>query len=184
MIPAHLTPGVLPGLDETAHRMAIPGEDTDPVSSPENASAAAESGEQRWSSSQAGMRDLLPPDDDTVQPRRGRRKVGPEPPAHQETATEDEHVGQYYLDNGDWKAALSRYESALVLDPDNPDVYWGLAESERGLGQFAEARDNYRKVAIYDPGSRHARKARKYLADPRIANAKPQQVAQAPATQP
>ncbi len=164
--------------------MAIPDEDIDPVSSPEDASAAAERGEQNWSSSQAGLGNLLPPDGDATPSGRHRRTAAPEPPAHQETATEDEHVGQYYLDNKDWKAALSRYESALVLDPDNPDVYWGLAEAERGLGRFAEARDNYRKVMIYDPGSHHAKEARKALADPRLAGAKPQQVAQAPAAQP
>jgi tetratricopeptide (TPR) repeat protein len=81
-------------------------------------------------------------------------------------------VGKYYLDNKNWKAALSRFESALVLDPDNPDVYWGLAESQRHLGNFADARANYQKVVDYDPDSRHGKDARKALKDPEIANAK------------
>ena len=85
---------------------------------------------------------------------------------------------RYYLDNKDWKAALSRFQSALVLDPDNPDVYWGLAEAERHLGNFADARANYQKVMDYDPGSRHAKEARKALQDPDFANAKPPQPAQ------
>ena len=184
MIPAHLEPGTIPGEEDAVRRIAIPDSDDDPVHSPEDAAAAAESGERQWSSSQAGMRDLLPPAGDAAQPRRRRDQAGTEALIPHETATEDEHVGAYYLSNGDWKAALSRYESALVLDPDNPDVYWGLAESQRHLGQFAEARDNYRKVMIYDSGSRHAKEARKALADPRIANAKPQQVAQTPAARP
>jgi tetratricopeptide (TPR) repeat protein len=95
------------------------------------------------------------------------------PAVHQESAAEDENVGKYYLDNKDWRAALSRYESALVLDPDNPDVYWGLAESQRHLGQFADARTNYLKVMEYDPGSRHAKDAKKALEEPELANAKP-----------
>ena len=67
----------------------------------------------------------------------------------------------------------------LVLDPDNPDVYWGLAESERHLGRFADARENYQKIMEYDPGSHHAKEASKALKDPEIANAKA-----APALQP
>jgi hypothetical protein len=57
-------------------------------------------------------------------------------------------------------------------------VYWGLAEAERHLGNFGDARANYQKVMDYDPGSRHAKEARKALADPDIANAKPPQSAQ------
>lgn len=173
VIPAHLSPGMIPGEDEESRGMAIPTADTDPVLSPEDAAADAQSGEQDWSSSQAGMRDLLPPTGDEMQPGRHKDKSGTEPLIPHETASDDEHVGEYYLDNGEWKAALSRYESALVLDPDNPDVYWGLAESERHLGQLAEARANYQKVIIYDSGTRMAKKALKFLKDPQIANAKP-----------
>ncbi len=104
-------------------------------------------------------------------------------PEHHETAAEDESVGSYYLSNKDWKGALSRFQSALVLDPDNPDVYWGLAESERHTGDFADARANYLKVREYDPGSRHAKEAGKALEDPEIANAKPDASA-SPAPQP
>jgi TolA-binding protein len=51
-------------------------------------------------------------------------------------------------------------------------VYWGLAEANRHLGNFAEAKANYQKVVEYDPDSRHAKEARKALADPQIAAAK------------
>ena len=81
-------------------------------------------------------------------------------PEHHETAAEDENVGSYYLENKDWKGALSRFQSALVLDPDNPDVYWGLAESERHLGDFADARANYQKVMEYDPGQPPCQRSR------------------------
>jgi tetratricopeptide (TPR) repeat protein len=101
-------------------------------------------------------------------------------PEHHETAAEDESVGAYYLDQKNWKAALSRFQSALVLDPDNPDVYWGLAESERHLGNFTEARANYLKVIAYDRDSRHGKEARKALKEPEIAKAKPAAPATAP----
>jgi tetratricopeptide (TPR) repeat protein len=159
----------------------MPAVDFDPVRTPEQAGDAAESGEQKYSSSQAGMSDLIPgPDDDTAQPGKKRATNAEIEPEHQESAPEDENVGSYYLANKDWKGALSRFESALVLDPDNPDVYWGLAECQRHLGDFADARANYLKVMEYDPGSHHAKDARKILEDPEIANAKPQ--APAPAS--
>ena len=80
-----------------------------------------------------------------------------------ETAKEDISVGKYYLDNKNWRAALSRFQSALVLAPEDPEVYWGLAESARHLGNFADARAYYLKVMEYDPDSKHAKEAKKAL---------------------
>lgn len=183
VMPTHISPGTLPGdTDQSrAARMPMPPADVDPVRSPEDAGAAAENQEQSSSSSLAGMSGLLPPADDDVQPEKHHRKGEKVVPEHHETAAEDENVGNYYLDNKDWKAALSRFQSALVLDPDNPDVYWGLAEAERHLGQLSDARANYQKVMEYDPGSHHAKEAKKLLQDPTIANARPPQPAQLPA---
>ena len=71
----------------------------------------------------------------------------------------------------------------LVLSPEEPEVYWGLAESARHLGNFADARANYLKVVEYDPGSRHAKDAAKLLKTPEIANAQAASTTQpAPAT--
>ena len=172
LMPSRDNPNVpIPG-SEARERIDLPYRDIDPVRSPEEAGAAAEAGESSSSSSLSGMSNLLPgPDDDTTQPGKHGRKSGVIEPEHQETAAEDENVGNYYLENKDWKAALSRFQSALVLDPDNPDVYWGLAESNRHLGNFAGARANYQKVVDYDPDSRHGKDARRALKDPEIANA-------------
>lgn len=182
-----ITPGIVrnlpPGRNGEAGRMPLPSEDIDPVRSPEDAGQAAEDQEHSSSSSLAGMSSLLPSTDDETQPGKRKKKAAQIEPEHHETAAEDENVGNYYLDNQNWKAALSRFESALVLDPENPDVYWGLAESQRHLGDFANARANYLKVMEYDPGSHHAKDARKALKDPEIANAKASSPAQ-PATQP
>jgi len=156
---------------EAGSRMPVPSEDIDPVRSPEDAGQAAEEQEQSSSSSLAGLGNLLSGPDDT-QPGKQNSKGAQNVPVHHETAAEDEQVGSYYLDNKNWKAALSRFESALVLDPDNPDVYWGLAESQRHLGDFANARANYLTVVEYDPDSHHGKEARKALEVPEIANAK------------
>jgi hypothetical protein len=166
-VPPDLPPGTY-GSDND--RIALPSEDLDPVRTPDDKGAAESDGQSQYSSSDvSGLDSLLPkPGDDGT----GKRKRDVEVPEHQETSKEDISVGKYYLDNKNWKAALSRFQSALVLAPDEPEVYWGLAESERHLGNFADARANYMKVIEYDPGSRHAKDSQKALKDPEIANAK------------
>ncbi len=182
VMPTRISPDLPPGADDESRSgfIPIPDEDGDPMRSPEDAAAAAESSDGGSSSSLTGLGNLPPPDDDTAHPGKHKGKEEQVVPEHQETAAEDENVGSYYLSNKDWKGALSRFQSALVLDPYNPDVYWGLAECERHLGDFADARDNYKKVMEYDPGSRHAKESGKALQDPEIANAKAASSAQQP----
>lgn len=158
---------------------ALPADDADPVRSPDDPVPGTASSSQWSDSASAVPMDRIQPEpgDET---RKGRHKGSGdlEPPVHQETAHEDESVGGLYLDQRNWKGALSRYESAVVLDPENPDVYWGLAEAQRHMGQFAAAKGNYQKVMEYDPGSKHAKEAKKLLEEPELANAaapRPQQ---------
>lgn len=159
-------------------RVPLPSEDLDPIRSPDDAAPDSGSASSSDSSdSQSGMDKLIPDPDDA--PRKGKHgKSDVEEPEHHETPAEDIEVGKYYLESKNWKAALSRFESALVMEPDEPEVYWGLAESERHLGDFAAARGYYKKVAEYDPDSKHGKEAIKALKEPEIANAKA--VAQAP----
>jgi tetratricopeptide (TPR) repeat protein len=154
-----------------ARRFPLPGEDQDPVRSPDDAPPAADSGtDQVWSSSIAGLDRLLPrPEDDQPEKKKG---LLVKQPTHTEAAQKDLDVGSYYMDRKNWRAALSRYESAMVLDPENPEVYWGLAEAERHLGDFWDAKGYYQKVALYDPGSRHGKESIKALKEPEIAKAK------------
>lgn len=148
------------------------GDDLDPVRSPDDPAPPAPSGADEGSSSSlAGLENLLPrPEDD--QPSKKRKLAVVKQPTHEEAASKEIEVGDYYLQTQNWKGALSRFESALVLDPENPDVYWGLAEANRHLGNLADARANYEKVALYDPDSRHGKDARKALKEPEIANGK------------
>jgi len=156
-------------------RTALPDEDLDPVRSPDDAVAAPSATESGSSSSLAGLDKLLPgPDDDQKDQKEKdtKRKLAVKEPTHKEAASKDIEVGGYYLETKNWKAAESRFQSAMVLDPDNPDVFWGLAEAERHLGNFADARTHYQTVLVYDPDSKHGKDARKALKDPEIANAK------------
>jgi Tetratricopeptide repeat len=143
------------------------GGDVDPVRSPDDAMPDSSTAAQGFSSSTTGMDRILPPPDTDSN---GRDKNHPAP-EHQETAAEDESVGSYYLDQKNWKAALSRFESAVVLDPENPEVYWGLGEAQHHLGKFSEAKASYQKLVDYDPDSKHGKEARKLLKDPDLANA-------------
>ena len=154
-----------------ARKFPLAGEDQDPVRSPDDAAPASDSGtDQVWSSSISGLDRLLPrPEDD--QPEKKKSLLARQP-THTESAQKELDVGSYYMDRKNWRAALSRYESAMVLDPENPEVYWGLAESERHLGDFWDAKGYYQKVALYDPDSRHGKESMKALKEPEIANAK------------
>ncbi len=140
--------------------------DSDPVHSPDDPEPDT-AGADGFSSSLSGSTDLNIPDE----PKTGKHKKTDEPPVHQVTAKDDENVGEFELSRKNWKAALSRYQSALVTDPENPDVYWGIAESQRQLGDYANAKANYLKVMEYDPDSKHAKEAKKLLKDPQLANA-------------
>ena len=156
---------------------SLPSDDLDPMRSPDDPAPATNSDQgEASSSSLAGMDRLLPrPEDD--QPEKKKKLLFKEP-THEQAATEDVNVGGYYLQTKNWKAALSRFESALVLDPENPEVYWGLAEAQHHLGDFANAKANYLKLLDYDPDGPHGKQARKELKDPAIANA--QNVAPSP----
>jgi hypothetical protein len=166
-----LPEGTYSGAD--SERVKLPGQDLDPVRSPDDAAPDNDSPQAMdSSSSSAGLDKILRGADDDSQPQGKHRKMAAPVPEHQETSAEDINVGQYYLDTRNWKAALSRFESAMVLAPDEPEVYWGLAESERHLGNFADARTYYQKVALYDPDSKHGKEAMKALKEPEIANAK------------
>jgi hypothetical protein len=153
---------------DSAH-VSAPGADADPVRSPDD--PAPDAGVQADSSSSLnGLDNLLPRMDDEQAEK--KRKLAVKEPTHTEAASKDLEVGSYYMDRKNWKAALSRFESAMVLDPENPEIYWGLAEAERNLGDFAQARAYYTKVLDYDPDGPHGKQARKALKDPAIAGAK------------
>jgi hypothetical protein len=174
VMPSKLAPDLPPGTfgDADSDRISLPGEDLDPVRSPDDTGAAGSSVQEMESTSDVkGLDSLLPgPGDDQAGKRKKKDDAVEGLP--KETSQEDITVGKYYLDNKNWKAALSRFQSALVLAPDEPEVYWGLAESERHLGNFAEAKADYLKVIEYDPDSRHGKDARKALKDPEIENAR------------
>jgi hypothetical protein len=164
-VPATVTP---PVSDEgRAATTSLLKNDTDPARSPDDPAPGSAESDSGFSSSLSGSSDINIPDE--VKP--GKHRKGDEPLVHQVTAKEDEDVGEFELGRKNWKAALSRFQSALVTDPENPEVYWGIAEAQRQLKDFANAKANYQKVLEYDPDSKHGKEAKKLLKDPDLANA-------------
>ena len=162
-----------PNAPASAAPANAPMADVDPVRSPDDPVGDLSGDSGGFSSSAAGLDNVTSPPDTDTGSARGKKGRGaaPAPVEHQESAAEDEKVGDYYLDNKNWKAALSRYESAVVLDPENPEVYWGMGEAQRHLGKLAEAKAAYEKLVEYDPDSKHGKEAKKILKSPEMANA-------------
>jgi hypothetical protein len=149
----------------------LPGEDVDPVRSPDDpVPEAVSNSETNSSSSLSGLERLLPRPEDENEPSKKRKLIVKEP-VHQEASSKDIEVGSYYLDRKNWKAALSRFESAMILDPENPEVYWGLAEAEHHLGDYIHAKEHYQKLLEYDPDGPHGKQARRELKDPALEKA-------------
>jgi len=167
LLPNGNTPAVADAPSYAHTPSTLASADADPVRSPDDPQPNAD--DQGFSSSATGLDRVLPPPDTDID--RDNKGKGQPAPEHQETAADDESVGAYYLSTKNWKAALSRFESAVVLDPENPEVYWGLGEAQRHLGKFTEARASYEKLVEYDPDSKHGKEAKKLLKDPELANA-------------
>lgn len=160
---------VPPSSDDNAG-IALPTYDSDPARSPDDTGAATEGNSGGFSSNAQGAEPVIP--ERAADKKKRSRHDEDEVPVQAAGPKDDENVGSYYLDRKNWKAALSRFTSAMVLDPENPDVYWGMAEAQRNMGQFAAARSNYQKVVDYDPDSKHGKEAKRLLKTPEIQNAK------------
>lgn len=170
LMPSANTPDVEDAAADANSPDAAPPRDSDPVRSPEDLGLTENGTTGAFSSSSTGLDNLISaPDTDTAGTK--GKKGGAVDVIPHETAEKDIDVGNYYMANKNWRGALSRFQSALVLAPENPDVYWGLAECYRHVGQFADARKNYEWVAEYDPDSKHGKEAQKTLKEPDLANA-------------
>ena len=62
--------------------------------------------------------------------------------------------GTENLQNGDFENALSFFEQALLLKPDDPDLWNNKGIVLRSLGRYDEASDCYNKSLQLDPRDR------------------------------
>jgi tetratricopeptide (TPR) repeat protein len=159
--------------DSATIPVMLPGEDRDPARSPDDVEGDTTPGELS-SSSLKGSESVLPwnGNDEEKKGRHHKSEDSAEtkPKTKKDAATDDIQVASYYLERKNWQAALSRFESAMVMDPENPGIYYGLAVAEQHLGHMASARTHYQMVVEFDPDSKQGKEARKALKEPAIAN--------------
>ena len=142
----------------TPRRDADP--DGDPVRTPDPLGhyANGASGDDGFSSSRSGLKQLPVEDDSDARPGKSTKNK-----TREQLVKEDLDVGSFYLEKKDWKGAESRFQSAFALDSENADAVWGLAEAERHLHLYKESAEHYKLFLSYDPDSKRGREARKDL---------------------
>jgi len=69
-------------------------------------------------------------------------------------------VGDFYLKEKKYRAALSRYQEAAKTDPYNPEAYLGMGRVYDRLGLRQKALENYRKYLDLLPSTKQAEEAR------------------------
>ena len=70
-------------------------------------------------------------------------------------------VGDYYLKQGNYRAALSRYQEALEWKPKDAEATYKLGEVQEKTGNFTDALANYQAYLKTVPNGPYAEKARK-----------------------
>ena len=71
--------------------------------------------------------------------------------------------GESFLAQNDYDAARVRFEDAVRLTPDDPEVYFRLAQSLQGLQRLDPARMYYRRYLELQPGGPFASDAKKSI---------------------
>jgi Tfp pilus assembly protein PilF len=78
-------------------------------------------------------------------------------------AAHDINVGETYLSSNSFDAARERFEEALRLTPDNPVIWFRLAQSLQGMQRLDPARLYYRKYLEAQPKGKFAKDAKKAI---------------------
>ena len=165
-------PGGAPGTDSgragreaAAPANATTGRDADPDGDPvRTPDAPGQTADDGFSSSRSGVANLPAEDDNDGRPGKSTKNK-----TREQVIQEDLDVGGFYIEKKNWKAAQARYAAAFVLDGENADSVWGLAEAERHLGLYKEAAGHYTLFLSYDPDGPHSRAAKKALGEVEIA---------------
>src|SRR5579863_7875111 len=137
---------------------------------PPRSAPATEAGE---SSSRDTRVDISPPKDDAKNhPNSGVDEKDPEdePDGAQEMhpwnpyrAMKDDEVGDFYFKRKDYKAALARYQDALIWKEKDAVANFRMAECYEKLDQPDQAIPHYEEYLKILPGGPYAKDARKAL---------------------
>ncbi len=64
-------------------------------------------------------------------------------------------LGFTYLNRGDVKTAMYRFNQAYLLENNNPEIYWGYGAVYMSLLKFDEAKTQYQSGLAIDPQNTH-----------------------------
>jgi len=138
---------------------------------PPRSAPATEAGE---SSSRDTRVDISPPKDDTKNhPNSGVVETNPEDepegdvqemhPWNPYRAMKDDEVGDYYFKRKSYKAALARYQDALIWKEKDAVANFRMAQCYEKLDQPDQAIPHYEEYLKILPDGPHAKEARKAL---------------------
>jgi tetratricopeptide (TPR) repeat protein len=97
----------------------------------------------------------------------GQDKLPPPPPEEEEPehrhklqpAWKSVEIGDYYVIKKAYRAALSRYQDAVQVDPYYPRTYLGMGRVYDRLGLRQKALENYKKYLDLLPSAKDAEEA-------------------------
>jgi len=78
-------------------------------------------------------------------------------------AEQDKSIARFYWNRGNYEGSYLRFKDAVVYAPLNPDMWFGLAESERMVGKNVNARQHYKKYLELAPEGPKAKDSAKML---------------------
>lgn len=78
-------------------------------------------------------------------------------------AEQDKSVARFYWNRGNYEGSYLRFKDAVVYAPLNPEMWFGLAESERMIGKNVNAREHYKKYLELAPDGPKAKDSAKML---------------------
>ena len=73
-----------------------------------------------------------------------------------EEITEIIKKGDGYMKNGQYLEALSCFEQAIILNPNDPDLWNSKASALRSMGRYEEAIECFNKSLEIDPRDKHS----------------------------
>lgn len=100
-----------------------------------------------------------------VAPHVAMRKPGEPNADPSRVAAHDIDVGETYLAGNNFDAARERFEDALRLTPDNPLIWFRLAQALQGMQRLEPARLYYRKYLEAEPKGKFAGNAKKAIVE-------------------
>jgi Tfp pilus assembly protein PilF len=98
-----------------------------------------------------------------IAPQLSNRATAAPDPNQAKIAAHDIDVGETYLAGNHFDSARERFEDALRITPDNPLVFFRLAQALQGMQRLEPARLYYRKYLEAQPKGKFAGSAKKSL---------------------